>query len=232
MRYLVLALIGVLIAAPTLATPPTIGVYSPDNGRFSESWKGGQEGAKDNTINAASWDGAALAGQWYLTCMVASAQAQETDRDLDEFGTGYIKYETKYGGGMLWLSATGPWGDGSENYTCTVSPTGMTVTVTHQYVMGTRIAAVSDITIFGVFDNYSNCFSYTLSNAAIEGVGATTPAGYPVYQDENCDTGTSVYGAWGSVDDITLAIYSPTDVECTIPVEETTWGQIKSMYKD
>jgi hypothetical protein len=164
--------------------------------------------------------------------MVAAAQAQETDRNLDEFGTGYIKYETHYGGGVLWLAATGPWGDGSENYTCSVSPVGMLVTVTHQYVMGTRIAAVSDITIGGVFDNYSNCFTYTLSNAAIDDHGPTPPGDYPEFQDENCDTGTSVYGAWGSVDDITMSIYSPTDIECTIPVHDTSWGQIKSMYRD
>jgi hypothetical protein len=232
MRYLVLVLIGILIAAPALATPPIIGFYGPENGLFSESWKNGNEGAKDNTINAASWDGTSLGGQWYLTCMVAAAQAVETDRNLDTFGTGYIKYETHYGGGVLWLSATGPWGDGSEDYTCTIGAVGMTVTVTHQYILGTRTAAVSDITIGGVFDNYSNCFTYTLTNAAIEGFGATVPAGYPDYQDENCDTGTSVFGAWGSVDDITLAIYSPTDVECTIPVHDTSWGQIKSMYKD
>jgi len=228
MRYLVLVLIGILIAAPALATPPAIGVYSPDNGRFSESWKNGQEGAKDNTINAASYP----ATQWYLTCMVASAKAVEIDRDMDVNGTGWVKYETQYGGGVMWLSAGGPWGDGSEDYTCTVSPVGMTVTVTHSFVLGTWLGAVSDITVGGVFDNYDNCFTYTLSNAAIEGFGATVATDYPDYQDENCATGTSVFGAWGSVDDITLAIYSPTDVECTIPVNETSWGQIKSMYKD
>lgn len=143
---------------PALATPPVIGNYSPDEGRFSESWKGGQEGAKDNTINAMSWDGSALGGQWTLQCMVAAAQAQETDRDIDEFGYGYVKYETNYGGGSLWLSGSGPWGDGSEDYTCTIGPVGMKVTVTHLYEAGVRVAAVSDITIRGVFDNYSNCF--------------------------------------------------------------------------
>lgn len=232
MRYLLVILVLCLIAAPTFATPPAIGVYSPDNGRFSESWKGGQEGAQDNTINAMSWDNTTLGGQWKLTCMVAAAQAQEIDRDLDEFGTGFIKYETHYGDGVMWLSGNGPWGDGSEDYICTISPVGMTVTSTHQYVLGSRIAVVSDITVGGVFDNYDNCFTYTLSNAAIENAGSAVPANYPDFLDENCDTGTSVFGAWGTVDDITLSIYSPTDVECAIPVSNTNWGQIKAMYKD
>jgi hypothetical protein len=132
----------------------------------------------------------------------------------------------------MWLSGTGPWGDGSEDYTCTIYPGGMTVTVTHQFVMGTRISAVSDVTVGGVVDNYNNCFVYTLTNAAIMGFGAAPPAGYPEYQDEYCATGTSVFGAWGSVDDITLAIYSPTDPECRVPTEEVTWGQIKQLYTD
>jgi hypothetical protein len=34
----------------------------------------------------------------------------------------------------------------------------------------------------------------------------------------------------GIVSDITLIIYSPSDPECTVPVENTTWGHIKSMY--
>lgn len=41
-----------------------------------------------------------------------------------------------------------------------------------------------------------------------------------------------MYGAWGSVTDITLIIFSPTDPECIIPVQDATWGQIKSMYTD
>lgn len=231
MRYLVLVVLISLVAVPALATPPAIGVYNPDTGRFSESWKGGQEGAAGNTINAMSWNGA-LGAQWTLHCMVSGAQAVKIDEDLDGTGTGYIKYKTIYYGNTLWLSGSGPWGDGSEDYTCTIGPGGMTVTVTHQYVLGNRVAAVSDITVGGQFDNYSNCFSYTLSNAAILGAGAAPAADFPAYQDENCDTGTSVFGAWGDVDDITLVIYAPDDPECTIPVRESTWGHIKSIYND
>ena len=39
-------------------------------------------------------------------------------------------------------------------------------------------------------------------------------------------------GAWGDVDDITLIIYSPYDPQCTVPVETTTWGHIKSLYSE
>jgi hypothetical protein len=86
MRCFITCLIVALLAVPALAGPPTIGVYmSPavTDGNFSESWKNGNEGVAGNTINAMSWDGMSLGGQWTLTCMVAVAQAQEIDRDMD-----------------------------------------------------------------------------------------------------------------------------------------------------
>ncbi len=171
MRYLVLVVLVNLVAVPALATPPSVGNYTPDDGRFSESHYGG-EGQIGNTINAQSWDGSTLGLQWIVQCqsIVSSPTVVEDTRDED--GTGYIKYRTVYGGGTMWLDDNGPWGDGSEDYIADISDAGMVVTSTHLYVLGTRTGVVSDITVQGVFTNYSNCFTYALSNAVILGVGA------------------------------------------------------------
>ncbi len=230
MRCLLLVLLICLFAGSAMAGAPIVGNYSPSDGRFSESWVGGQEGAVGNTVNALSWVGGNLGLEWKLQCNSIQIEPTIIEDTIDEYGTGYIKYKTVYGGGTMWLSSTGSWGD--EDYTADVNETGMVVTSTHQFVMGTRTGVVSDITVRGVFVNYSNCFAYTLSNAVIWGAGTEPAADYPEFLDANCDSGTMGFGAWGDVDDIFLAIYAPTDPECTIPVQEATWGHVKSLYRD
>jgi hypothetical protein len=231
MRYLVLVVLVSFVAVPALATAPAVGNYTPSDGRFSESQYGGG-GQIGNTINAQSWDLTSLGLQWILQCQSIVSSPTVLEDTRDENGTGYIKYRTVYGGGTMWLDDNGPWGDGSEDYIADIGNAGMVVTSTHLFVMGTKTGVVSDITVQGVFRDYSNCFTYALSNAVILGVAGSPATDYPEFLDVNCDSGNMSLGAWGDVDDIILSIYAPDDPFCTIPVQDATWGQIKSMYKD
>ena len=63
-----------------------------------------------------------------------------------------------------------------------------------------------------------------------EELGTTDTAslwpGYPAFLVPiTCDP-TRTLGSWGEVDEITLIITG-----CTVPAKETTWGEIKSLYK-
>jgi hypothetical protein len=222
MRSLLLLLLVSLLATPALAGAPITGTYYPYDGRFTESWNGG-EGQVGNTLNAASWLAPTLGGQWMLHCPSISVPPTLILDTVDEFGNGERKWYTIYGGGSLWLSGVGPWGD--EDYTGTNLTTR--VTSTHLFIGGNRVSAVSDVTVNGEWVGYPGCFVYTLANAAIMGVG--TPTGdYPPYIDASCTVGGT--GAFGDVDDITLAIYAQPD--CPIAVQETTWGHVKSLYSE
>jgi hypothetical protein len=226
MRLLLTLLLVSLIAVPVMAGPPATGIFAPIDGRFSESWNP-TEGQIGNTLNAASWNGSVLGGQWLLSCpaIFAVPTLQSDERDVD--GTGDVVWATTYVGGTYMFSKNGPWGDGTEDYAGTVTFTN--VVSTHQYFMGTRIAVRSNVTVKGEFTLYGGCFVYTLSNVAILGVGAL-PADHPEYINSSCVAwGT---GAYGSVTDISLIIYDRTSTECTIPVRETTWGHVKSLYAD
>jgi hypothetical protein len=213
-----------LLAAPALAGPPLTNIYYPLDGRFTESWNGG-EGQLGNTLHAGSWDGATLAGQWLLHCPAITVAPTLILDTVDINGNGERKWYTIYGGGSLWLSGAGPWGDGTEDYTGTNLTTH--VTSTHLFIGGNRISAVSDVTVNGEWVGYPGCFVYTLANAAIFGVGGPPPD-YPAYIDASCVVGGT--GAFGDVDDITLAIYAQP--ECPIAVQETTWGHVKSLYSE
>ena len=169
--------------------------------------------------------------QWVFQCQALISLPTEIENTVVD-GTGYIKYRSVYGGGTMWLSKDGPWGDGSEDFVGDVGDAGMVVTSTHLYVGGVRTGIVADFTIQGQFTDYSNCFTYTLSNGVSEGAGAAPPPDYPEFIDDNCQAGTLNQGSWGAIDDMMLSIHAPNDPHCTIPVEEVTWGQIKSMYQD
>lgn len=224
MRSLLLLLLVSLLVAPALAGPPAIGTWIPIDGRFTESWNGG-EGQVGNTLHAGSWDGATLAGQWLLHCPAMAYPPTEQENTINDLGFGFIKYHTTYAGGSLWLSRFGPWGDGTVDYTSSDITT--VVTSTHLYANFARTAVVSDVSISGTWDGYDGCFVYTLANAAIFGAGAP-PGVYPAYIDASCTAGGT--GAYGDVDDITMVIYAQN--ECEVAVRETTWGHVKSLYGD
>lgn len=231
MRTLLLLLAAVLIPVASLAAAPATGTYNSTDlggamltGRFSESFMGPGPGQIGNTIFAQSFDGA-LGGQWSLGCVsIGSAPTLVSDtRDLS--GTGEVTWRTVYDGGTFFLDRSGPWGDGTEDYTGVIYT--FINTSTHQYVAGTLVGVRSNVTISGIFDGYADCMDFIISNSATVGTTATgsLPMDYPAFMDPNCDF-TPVDGAWGTVPTITMTITG----NCSVAETESSFGTLKARW--
>lgn len=235
MRKLLLSIGLMLAAVPVLAGAPQTGVYlSTDmggqmlTGRFSESWVDpGSHGQVGNTLNAQSYDaGFGLGSQWKLYCAsIAFPPSLVSDTRVN--GTGDVTYQTEYAGGLFWMSKNGPWGDGIEDYTGAIDV--FRVTTTYMYVGGQVLGIRSNVTTSGSFDNYDDCFEYTINNTAFYGDTSMgpLPADFPPFMDSSCQTGTRTRGGWGSVTEIALRILG----NCTVPTEDSTWGAVKALYE-
>jgi len=231
-----IAIVGLalLVAVPAFAGAPASGTYyswdmplgSFDTGRFSESWipSSGQIG---NTVNAMSWDGTTLGGEWVVSCPAIASEPTLIADTRDTNGDGDMIYFTIYGGGSFWLSMNGPWGDGSQDYTGWLNT--FNVTSTHQYIGWARQGVRSNITMSGQFDGFDNCMEYVINNAAFTGETSILPMppGYPPFINSGCNTGPTT-GGWGDAVQIELNISG----SCTIPVEDSTWGALKALYTD
>lgn len=234
MRLGFLVLAATLLALPALAGPPIPGIYlSTDmggpmlTGRFSESWVGtGADGQIGNTINAQSWDGTTLGTQWEMPCPHIAQSPVLVSDTRDGNGTGEVTWRTVYGGGTFWLSRTGPWGDNTVDYLGTVD--SFIALTTYKFVFGTLLGIRSNVTTIGHFNDFAQCFDYTINNAAF--FGSTNqmpkPPGYPEFLDTSCATGVLSRGGWGSVTDIAMRVYG-----CNIAVEPATWTSAKSLYR-
>lgn len=236
MKMHLLTLAILITAVPVLAGQPQTGVYlSADMGgqmlvgRFSESWVDpGSHGQVGNTINAESYDAVlGLGSQWKLYCAsIAFPPNLVSDTRVD--GTGEVTYKTEYSGGLFWLSKDGPWGDGSEDYTGSLS--FLRATTTYMFVGGQVLGIRSNVTTSGTIDNYDDCFEYTINNTAFYGDTDTVgplPAGFPEFMDSSCQEGTRTRGGWGSVREIALRLLG----NCTVPTQESTWGAVKALYE-
>ena len=238
MRAAVLMIVFALAASTVLAGPPQTGVYLSDDmggqvltGRFSESWVDpGSHGQLGNTINAQSYDPAFGQGsQWKVWCASIALPSTLVSDTRDVNGTGEVTWRTAYSGGLFWFSADGPWGDGAEDYTGLINM--FTATTTYLYVEGEALGIRSNIVTTGQFDNYDDCFEYTINNTAFFGdtdANGPLPSDFPEFMDENCQAGTPTRGGWGSVTEIALRILG----NCTVGAEATTWGAVKSLYQE
>ncbi|HEU4366577.1 MAG TPA: hypothetical protein VFT13_14065, partial [Candidatus Krumholzibacteria bacterium] len=52
------------------------------------------------------------------------------------------------------------------------------------------------------------------------------PADYPDYRDANCNAGPTD-GHWGDIRDLTVSVTG-----CAVSTEQSTWGGVKSLYRD
>ena len=74
---------------------------------------------------------------------------------------------------------------------------------------------------------------YEINNSAFFGTMDTgpKPPEFPMFLDPaacpNMALLTSDVGGWGDVTHIALSID-----DCTVPVRETTWGEVKSIYSE
>jgi hypothetical protein len=209
--------------------PPKDGIYTTTNGtvlggRASESWCGGTgPGRPGNTQNAMSWDGANLGAQWKVWGMsIDPAGAVETARHFDGSGNGWIDYATNYSGGQFWLSGNHLWGDGTTDYTGTLTYYNVGARVS--YVGWQPVGVTSNIFLTGVFDSCPSChFEYAISNALLvwqTGYPAPMPATYPPFL---CN---------GPSGEFFTACCTVAKIHCTpISTESSTWGGMKALYR-
>jgi hypothetical protein len=192
-------------------------------GRISEAWcyspfSPGQQG---NTLNAESWDGAALGTQWKISGMsIDAAGAVEVGRDVNASGFGWIDYVTNYEGGNFWLEGSNSWSDGTdlEGYV-TVCNVNARVTL----VGGMAVAVTSNITIVGVFDLCELCSIEIAANSTRlwkTGDAGAMPTGYPPFL---CGANSG---------ELHYSCCMNASIMCYVTgTEESTWGAIKDMYR-
>jgi hypothetical protein len=144
-------------------------------------------------------------------------------------GSGNRTYMKTYVGGYIWLTGTGPWANGDPDYPGIID--SYVVFETIQYVNWNRVASVSNVDATAHFDIYpTSCLSFAIANGSetfSTDWGDMQPADYPGLLDQaTCDP-TMTLGSWWDMYTNTLTITG-----CTVPVEEKTWGAVKSLYAD
>jgi hypothetical protein len=226
MKVLIRMLIGALaltmIALPALAGPPAPGVYKSATsqimqGRYTES--GTDVGNWDsyfttgNAMNAESYDSmtTTLAGQWTISCphIVSALKYQNLP--------GWDKWIVTYQGGTFTLQGTGTaWDGGDATYFGVVQTHSQTVTVLKP--SGARDANIS---FSGYFTGPGYpCFTLIANGAEVSGLSGP----FPPFVDQTC--GVAAGGSTWLLRDITLTI-----TNCSVPVQDGTWGKIKSLYQ-
>ncbi len=223
--------IAMILAVPAMAAcpdQPKDGVYSTSNGtmiggRASEAWCAGGPGRPGDAENAMSWDGANLGSQWTMWGMTIDASgAVETGRHIDANGNGWIDYQTNYTGGQFWMSGSHIWGNGTGDFTGTVTYYNVGARV--NYLRGAAIGVTSNVYLTGTFDNCPDCsIEYAISNALSvwqTGAPGTMPGNYPAF----------LCGATqGELYDVCCAVMK---VYCNmIATKTSTWGMIKELYR-
>jgi hypothetical protein len=243
----------VLIASSAIANaqpydPPINGIYKSTDlpggtilkGYFSESWVTATPGHGQigNTINAASWDGTDLGGEWRVWCPSIALPPTLISDGRDVNGDGEVTWQTYYEGGKFWFSQNGPWStDHLVDFTGDVH--SFTVTTTYQYAFGGMLIGIrSNITFVGNFDLLDprwddTCIVYEINNSSFFGStdDGPKPPEFPMFLDPtgcpNMVAVTPALGGWGDVTHITIAIN-----DCALPTKESTWGAIKTLYSE
>ncbi len=225
-----------LLAGTSVAGPPLDGVYNSidmggptELGRYTESWDpGGGALMVGTTFNAESWDGSDLGLQWRYFCSTILIAPVLLVDNVDGNGNGNRTYMKTFSGGYIWLSGTGPWANGDPDYPGVID--NYTEFETIQYVNWVEVAAVTNVQATAHFDNYPTaCMNFAIGNGSLVGstdLGDLFPGDYPDFLDPNC-TATRSLGAWWDMFTITLTITG-----CTTPVQESTWGAVKSLYSE
>lgn len=233
---LLVVAVGVL-AASAFAAAPLPGSYQSTDlggpistGRYTEGWDAGGGGALHTgaTMNCSSWNGTALGTEWRYTCGTATGPAALIFSTMDGNGNGNRTYLVNYAGGTLWLSGTGPWANGDAQYAGHFDSYAEYETI--QYVNWVPVAAVTNVQNTAHFDDYPlTCMSFSISNGTRVGttdLGGVKPANYPDFLDLDCDP-TRTLGAWWNMTALTISINSG----CVVPVQHSTWGSLKSLYR-
>ena len=226
----------VIIPTLSLAGPPLNGDYTTldlggpvSTGRAAESWDlGGGQFLAGTTLNAQSWNGAALGTEWRFTCGTETSPAVLLVDNVNGSGNGNRTYVKTFVGGQIWLSGAGPWGNGDPVYSGPI--TSFTEFETVQYSSGVAIVAVSNVQAVAHFDNYpALCVAFTTSNGVRLGTtdnAGVKPANYPDFIASGTCAPTRTLGSWWNLNDMIISISG-----CQVPVKNSTWGSLKASYR-
>ena len=230
-KLLLMVAVGVLLAGSASAQcPHTVGIFSSTgggpvlDGRVSEAWCSGYPGQPGNTENALSWDGATLGTQWHVWGMAIDASGAILISDtVNPYGYGTRTYQTFYDGGQFSLAGTGPWGDGYNDVTGTI--TSYIVVTTMTFVGGQVVGVTSNVSFNGYFSecpDANGCIiEFGIANATrvwMSGQG-TMPANYPGF----------LCGA--SLGELFDACCITISIQCQVATDESTWGALKGLYR-
>lgn len=216
-------------AASVFAGPPVNGTYKSTLGQFDEgmeasSWVGGGYLSQFNVLHAESWDGAALGGDWKIVCPQVVQLVLIDDTVFN--GNGHRTYMIIYAGGYIELGGAGPWGGGDPFYTGVIDTYAEFRTI--QFVGGAKTGANSTHSVSAHLQGYTqSCMTWGVGNGVWLGESPNPkPANYPTYLDPNCNPGPP-NGHWGDITDLTISVTG-----CSVATQETTWGNVKALYKE
>lgn len=233
----ILAVVLAVGAASVYAGPPVAGTYKStlgqfDEGREASSWAGTGYLGNGNVLFAQSYAGGAPTTDWLIGCPYVVNVSLIVD--LVFAGNGQRIYQITYAGGYVTLGGPGtPWDGGDPSYTGNIDTFAEIRTV--QYAGGVVVGAVSDYAVSAHLQNYSSsCMTWAIGNGVLLGstpalsgvLQSVKPAGYPAWRDATC-TVIGNTGHWGDVRDLTLSITG-----CAVSTERSTWGNVKSLYRD
>ena len=233
MSFFAFVAVACLLAVSAQAGAPLGGTYTSEagqvsQGRHTESFANdGDFLTLGNAINAASWDGATLGVQWSYSCPDISSTLLLADLVNPVTGDGQMIYKKTFTDGTFTMNGTGEaWDGGDATYTGVINFYSETTTII--FASFQRVNAVTNITWSGYFDGYEYpCVQWAANGATLGDTsdGSALPAGFPPFVNpDDCSLGRT-HGIWWQNSDVTMTIYG-----CTIPVEETTWGNIKALY--
>jgi len=245
----ILTVVLVTGAAAVYAGPPVAGTYKTsapfsafDEGTATTSWAPGGFFSVGNTIYGRSSSGGVFTSDWTLGCAVVSAATLI----VPKFGaSGQEVWKIDYAPGALFVigSAGNPWNGGDPSYTGVMDYYFEMRTV--QYSNNKITGAVSDHAFGAHIQGYNdNCMEWAIANGAL--IGATPPglppfdyaalpnpplsvksAAYPGFPGPGCALLPTGVGHWENIGDITMTITG-----CVVGTQPSTWGNVKSMYRN
>jgi len=237
----VLTVVMIVGAVAVYAGPPVAGTWKSTNGDFDEGTATTWESPLDYLGTGSLFFGQSYAGgsftlDWRIGCPTVSSVSVI----LPLFGaTGNAIYKIDYVGGQCILGGPGnPWDGGDLQYTGIIDL--MTEIRTVQYVNNKVTGAVSNYNVSAHIVGYTeSCVAWAIGNGALRGGnnGAVTydygvlqsakPANYPDFHNNGCFVDPNGQGHWEDIKDLTLTVQG-----CAVATEQSTWGAVKSMYRD
>ena len=238
MKQLVIGAVCLFFCSTSFAGAPLNGSYTSTDlggsvvtGRYSVSWVAASARLQiGNTLHKQSWDGLNLGTQWKMTCPTTQGAPVLLSSTVDAAGNGNETWLVTMNAGILELDGAGPWANLAAPepvYFADFTSFQLFTTLTFDSFLVT--GAVGNTQSSAMFQGFQDvCVTFSITNL---GEFSSTdagplPAGFPGFLNPASCLAVGLFGSWGSVTNITLTIAG-----CTVPVEESTWGNIKTLYE-